>query len=87
MSNKRLPFIIDRSENEDERSESLQLDKVTVMKDIDELHDTYCGDCLVIKQLRKDRGKTKAHRFCITSCTVGEQLQFLGEELMKVYKA
>lgn len=33
------------------------MDKVTVMKDIDELHDTYCSDCLVIKQLRKERGK------------------------------
>ncbi|CAM5468428.1 Zinc-finger domain-containing protein OS=Lysinibacillus sphaericus OX=1421 GN=LS41612_14440 PE=4 SV=1 [Lysinibacillus sphaericus] len=33
------------------------MDKVTVMKDIDELHDMYCADCLVIKQLRKERGK------------------------------
>ncbi|MEG0260893.1 MAG: zinc-finger domain-containing protein [Lysinibacillus sp.] len=62
------------------------MEKISVMKDIDELHDTYCGDCLVIQQLRKDRGKTGAHRFCIQSCTVGEQLQFLGQELMKIYK-
>jgi len=55
------------------------------MKDIDELHDMYCADCLVIKQLRKERGKPGAHRFCIEACTIGERLQFLGEELMKVY--
>ena len=61
------------------------MDKVTVMKDIDELHYMYCADCLVIKQLRKERGKPEAHRFCIEECTVGERLQFLGEELMKVY--
>lgn len=61
------------------------IEKVTVMKDIDELHDTYCSDCLVIQQLRKERGKTRAHRFCIEACSVGEKLQFLGEELLKIY--
>ena len=60
------------------------MDKVAVMKDIDELTDVYCTDCLVIKELRKTRGKTNAHQFCIQRCTVGEQLQFLGQELMKV---
>ena len=59
------------------------MDKVSVIKDIDELTDTYCTDCFVICDLRKTRGKTAAHRFCIESCTVGEQLQFLGQELMK----
>ena len=60
------------------------MNKVSVMKEIDELTDTYCTDCLVIRDLRKKRGKTGAHRFCIEQCTVGEQLQFLGKELMKV---
>ena len=60
------------------------MDKVSVMKDIDELTDMYCSDCLVIRDLRQKRGKTKAHQFCIEKCTVGEQLQFLGKELMKI---
>jgi len=60
------------------------MNKVSVMKEIDELTDTYCTDCLVIRDLRKKRGKTGAHRFCIEQCTVGEQLQFLGKELIKV---
>lgn len=60
------------------------VNKLDVMKDIDELTDTYCVDCLVIRDLRKKRGKQGAHRFCIESCTVGEQLQFLGEEMMKI---
>ena len=59
------------------------MNKATVMKDIDELTDMYCSECLVIRDLRQSRGKTKAHQFCIESCTVGEQLQFLGQELMK----
>lgn len=60
------------------------MNKIDVMKDIDELTDTYCVDCLVIRDLRKQRGKQGAHRFCIESCTVGEQLQFLGQEMMKI---
>ena len=60
------------------------MNKVSVMKEIDALTDTYCTGCLVICDLRKKRGKTGAHRFCIEQCTVGEQLQFLGKELMKV---
>lgn len=60
------------------------MNKVSVMKEIDELTDTYCTECLVIRDLRKKRGKTGAHRFCIEQCTVGEQLQFLGKELLKV---
>lgn len=58
--------------------------KTYVMKDIDELTDTYCVDCLVIRDLRKKRGKQGAHRFCIESCSVGEQLQFLGQEILKI---
>lgn len=60
------------------------MNKVSVMKEIDELSDTYCTDCLVIRDLRKTRGKSGAHRFCIEHCTVGEQLQFLGKEILKV---
>ena len=60
------------------------MNKVSVMKEIDELTDTCCTECLVIRDLRKKRGKTGAHRFCIEQCTVGEQLQSLGKELMKV---
>lgn len=58
--------------------------KNVVMKDIDELIDTFCIDCPIKKELRQLRGKSGAHRFCIEQCTVGEQLQFLGNELMKI---
>jgi len=63
------------------------VNKVSVMQDIDELMDMYCADCLVIQQLRKTRGKQGAHKFCIKNCTVGEQLQFLGQELMKLQQS
>jgi len=62
------------------------VNKNTVIKDIDELTDTYCNDCPIKGDLRKNRGKTGAHRFCIEQCSVGEQLQFLGQELLKIYE-
>nr|WP_106778807.1 zinc-finger domain-containing protein [Lysinibacillus timonensis] len=62
------------------------MNKNTVIKDIDELTDTYCEDCPVRRELRNTRGKSGAHRFCIEQCSVGEQLQFLGNELMKIYE-
>lgn len=60
------------------------MNKIDVMKDIDELTDTYCVDCPIRKVLRASVGKSKAHRFCIESCSVGERLQFLGNELIKL---
>ncbi len=54
------------------------------MQEIDFITDMYCVDCPIIRELRQKRGKPGAHKFCIESCTVGEQLQFLGQELMKI---
>ncbi|MFJ8262607.1 zinc-finger domain-containing protein [Rummeliibacillus sp. NPDC094406] len=61
------------------------MEQVTIVKDIDELLGNYCEGCLAKEQMRKERGKAGAHKFCIESCTVGEQLQFLGQELLKYY--
>ncbi|WP_153732979.1 zinc-finger domain-containing protein [Sporosarcina obsidiansis] len=60
------------------------MEKVMVMKDINQLLDLYCEGCYVKKQLIKERGKTGAHQFCISECTIGEQLKFLGTEINKL---
>ncbi|TWT01004.1 zinc-finger domain-containing protein [Planomicrobium sp. CPCC 101079] len=60
------------------------MNKLSIMNEIDEMLDTYCEGCFVKRQIRKDHGKTAAHRFCISECTVGSQLRFLGEELNKI---
>lgn len=59
------------------------LDFTTIVQDIDEINEKYCEGCFVKQQLRKDQGKSAAHRFCIESCSVGDQLKFLGQELIK----
>ncbi len=61
-----------------------QLKKVKVIREIDDLLETYCDGCFIRRELKSNGGKKMAHRFCIHSCTVGEQLQFLGQELNKV---
>jgi hypothetical protein len=62
------------------------MNKTNVMNEITEILDVYCEECFVKRQLSKEQGKTGAHRFCITTCTIGEQLQFLGQELNKITK-
>ena len=62
------------------------MDKALVMSEIDKTLDIYCEGCFLKKQLSKDNGKTAAHRFCITTCTIGEHLKFLGKEMNKFSK-
>ena len=59
------------------------MNKFSIINEIDEMLNTYCEGCFVKRQIRKEQGKTAAHRFCISDCTVGSQLQFLGNELNK----
>lgn len=60
------------------------MNKEVIVREIDNLLDTYCTDCFLKTEMRQKGGKTFAHRFCIQTCTVGDQLHFLGEELNKV---
>jgi hypothetical protein len=62
------------------------MDKMIVMNEIDITLGTYCDGCFLKKQLSKDHGKTVAHRFCITKCTIGDHLKFLGDEMNKFSK-
>jgi len=62
------------------------MDKKSVMDEIDNIIDAYCEGCFLKSQLVKDKGKATAHRFCITGCTVGDQLRFLGDQLNRITK-
>ena len=62
------------------------MNKEMIMSEIDEILTSYCEGCFLKTQLSKDQGKTGAHRFCIKTCTIGEQLQFLGQEMNKITK-
>ncbi|HSI67396.1 MAG TPA: zinc-finger domain-containing protein [Planococcus sp. (in: firmicutes)] len=60
------------------------MNKLSIINEIDHMMENYCEGCFIKKQLRKDKSKGAAHRFCIETCTVGSQLKFLGNELNKV---
>lgn len=57
------------------------MERKKIFDEVEELFATYCQHCLVKKQLRLERGKTKAHRFCIQECTVGEKINKYGKHL------
>lgn len=52
-----------------------------IINAIDHLLQTYCDGCFVRTQLRKEKGKTNAHHFCIHKCTVGEEIKQTGKKL------
>lgn len=62
------------------------MDKTIFMNEIDHIIDTYCEGCFLKRVLIKDKGKAGAHKFCITKCTIGDQLKFLGKEMNKFTK-
>ena len=62
------------------------MNKIIIMNEIDGILDDYCDGCFLKTQLSKDKGKSGSHKFCISLCTIGEQLQFLGQEMNKITK-
>ncbi|ALN76423.1 zinc-finger domain-containing protein [Staphylococcus agnetis] len=48
---------------------------------IDQLMNQYCEQCMIKTHIRQSQNKTKAHHFCIKECSVGKQIQQLGNEL------
>ena len=55
--------------------------KKHTFRQVDHLLNTYCHGCFLHKQLVTEQGRRHAHRFCITKCTVGEQLKRIGSQL------
>lgn len=56
-----------------------------IINEIELIEEVYCKDCFIKKHFLKSKSKTFTHRFCISECTVGEQLQKYGNELL-VYR-
>ena len=48
---------------------------------VDQLVKEYCDGCFLYRHIRKEEGRTAAHRFCITQCTVGEKFVEIGKNL------
>ena len=57
------------------------LKREVVFTEIEKLMIDYCQDCFLYKHNREEKGRCSAHRFCITNCTVGEEIKKLGSKL------
>ena len=55
--------------------------KKRAISQIDQLMNQYCEHCMIKTHIRKSQNKTQAHHFCISECSVGKQIQQLGNEL------
>lgn len=52
-----------------------------ITNEIDRLLSVYCEECPIKYDLRSRQGKTAAHQFCISGCSVGKQLKEIGQKL------
>ncbi|WP_409298181.1 zinc-finger domain-containing protein [Peribacillus sp. SCS-26] len=52
-----------------------------ICSEVDTMLEDYCKDCFLKAHHRKEKGRTFAHKFCISQCTVGEKLKELGDRL------
>ncbi|HJV17912.1 MAG TPA: zinc-finger domain-containing protein [Bacillales bacterium] len=58
-----------------------KLKRCTLMKKIESLMVEYCDGCFLNKHLKEESGRRFAHRFCISQCTVGNEMKEYGKKL------
>jgi len=52
-----------------------------IINEAEAIMNNYCNGCFLYKQNRKEKGRNFAHRFCISTCTIGEKIRQCGEKL------
>ncbi|MBU8879012.1 zinc-finger domain-containing protein [Bacillus sp. FJAT-29790] len=52
-----------------------------IFDDVEELLNNYCNGCFLYKHHRAENGRRYAHKFCITTCTVGDKIKAIGGKL------
>ncbi|MGG7618010.1 zinc-finger domain-containing protein [Bacillus coreaensis] len=57
------------------------LSRQQILREVEELMGRYCKECFLHKHHKDEKGRRYAHRFCITSCTVGEKIKEVGKRL------
>ncbi|MBO0994809.1 zinc-finger domain-containing protein [Bacillus sp. SD088] len=58
------------------------MQRIELLKEMNDVMETYCEGCFLKSHFRQTYGKNYAHRFCIQNCTVGEELQKIGQVLI-----
>jgi len=58
-----------------------EINRRELLSHVESLMAQYCEGCFLHQHMKKEGGRRAAHRFCISQCTVGEQLQEFGKKL------
>jgi len=48
---------------------------------VDQTLQAYCDGCFLYSTHKKELGRTYAHKFCLSHCTIGQQLKDVGKQL------
>lgn len=51
------------------------MNRKKIYEEVEDVLASFCQDCFLRKHFRKEKGRTYAHQFCISECTVGEKLK------------
>ncbi|MDQ0155143.1 zinc-finger domain-containing protein [Robertmurraya andreesenii] len=57
------------------------MNRKEILQEVEELLSGYCNGCFLYKYHKLERGRTYAHRFCISECTIGEKIRDFGHRL------
>ena len=57
------------------------MNRCELLTEMDYYNDYFCASCPIKRALVDEGSKTKAHRFCIETCSIGLKLQQIGASL------
>ncbi|MEQ2528586.1 zinc-finger domain-containing protein [Robertmurraya yapensis] len=57
------------------------MNRKQVLMEVEEMLNSYCKGCFLHKYHKKEIGRTYAHKFCISQCTVGQKIKMIGDKL------
>ncbi|NHM29200.1 zinc-finger domain-containing protein [Neobacillus terrae] len=58
-----------------------EAERKVVLENVESIIGIYCDGCFLHRQIKQEKGRRQAHRFCISQCTVGEKLKEYGGKL------
>ena len=56
------------------------LERKLLLQQVEQTLNT-CSGCFLYVHHKREWGRTNAHSYCLSSCTVGQQLKILGDRL------
>ncbi|PLT34930.1 zinc-finger domain-containing protein [Bacillus sp. V5-8f] len=57
-----------------------------IYSELETILEDYCKGCFLYSTIRKEKGRSTAHKFCISQCTVGEKIRTIGSQLTDMPK-